>query len=65
MLSYIGTMDVSNASSSVLSVVQSKLTYLYKLPQGIKRLIEGIVEQKHAKERSFLELDLRESIQSV
>lgn len=62
MLSYIGTMEPSSGTISVLSVIQSKLTYIYKLPQGIRKLIEGIVEQKHAKERSTLEKGLKSSI---
>jgi hypothetical protein len=40
-------MDSRNASDSVLSVLQAKLSYVYKLPRSIQELIEGIVEKKH------------------
>lgn len=43
ILSYIGTMGGSNTTSSVLSVLQAKLAYVYKLPRSIHELIEGIV----------------------
>lgn len=65
ILCYIGTMDNSNATDSVLSVLQSKLNYVYKLPQSIHDLIEGIVEKKHQKERDTLETDLRHTVKEV
>jgi hypothetical protein len=58
-------MDTSSTTHSVLSVIQSKLTYLYKLPNGIGKLIEGTVEKKHAKERLALECNLKDTINSM